>query len=54
LADIVCLINFLYKGGDPPVPMQAGDANCDGIVNVADIVYLLNYLYRGGDPPGCP
>ena len=35
-------------------PLEAGDANCDGIVNVADVVYLVNYLYRNGDPPGCP
>jgi hypothetical protein len=28
-----------------------GDANGDGIVNVADLVYLVNYLYRAGDPP---
>jgi hypothetical protein len=54
VADVVYLVNFLYRGGDPPVPMGAGDANCDDIVNVADIVYLVNYLYRGGDPPGCP
>lgn len=53
VADIVYLVNFLYRGGDPPVPMEAGDANCDAIVNVADVVYLVNYLYRGGDPPGC-
>ncbi|MGB7062345.1 MAG: SBBP repeat-containing protein [Candidatus Zixiibacteriota bacterium] len=54
VADVVYLVNFLYRGGDPPHPIDAGDANCDGIVNVADVVYLVNYLYRGGDPPGCP
>lgn len=54
VADVVLLVNFLYRGGDPPNPIEAGDANCDGIVNVGDVVYLVNYLYRGGDPPGCP
>jgi hypothetical protein len=48
------VVNFLYKGGDPPNPMEAGDANCDTIVNIGDVVYLVNYLYKGGDPPGCP
>ncbi len=52
--DVVYLVNYLYRGGDPPDPEEAGDANCDDIVNVADVVYLVNYLYRGGDPPGCP
>jgi hypothetical protein len=54
VADVVYLVNYLYRGGDPPDPVEAGDANCDDIVNVADVVYLVNYLYRGGDPPGCP
>jgi len=51
VADIVYLVNFLYRGGPAPCPMEAGDLNCDGIVNVADIVFLVNYLYRGGSPP---
>ncbi|MGB7062347.1 MAG: SBBP repeat-containing protein [Candidatus Zixiibacteriota bacterium] len=54
VADIVCLVNFLYRGGDPPITAEAGDATCDGIVDVADVVCLVNYLYRGGDPPDCP
>lgn len=53
VADVVYLVNFLYRGGDPPIPEEAGDANCDGIVDIADVVYLINYLYRGGDPPSC-
>jgi hypothetical protein len=53
LGDIVYLINFVYRGGDPPCPMEAGDANCDGIVELGDIVYLINYVYKGGPPPAC-
>jgi hypothetical protein len=53
LGDIVYLINFVYKGGDPPCPMETGDANCDGIVELGDIVYLINYVYRSGPPPAC-
>jgi hypothetical protein len=29
----------------------SGDANSDGIVDIADLVYLIGYLYRGGLPP---
>jgi hypothetical protein len=46
-------VNFLYQGGDPPYPWEAGDANCDGEVDLGDVVYLINYLYKGGDPPPC-
>jgi hypothetical protein len=54
LGDVVYIINYVYRGGDPPIPMEAGDCTCDGIVELGDIVYLINYLYRGGPPPGCP
>ncbi|UCB52291.1 MAG: dockerin type I repeat-containing protein [Candidatus Zixiibacteriota bacterium] len=53
VADIVYLVNYLYRGGSEPCPPEAGDATSDCVVNVADIVYLVNYLYRGGDPPAC-
>ena len=28
-----------------------GDANADGLINIADAVYLLNYLFTGGPAP---
>ncbi|NIM99333.1 MAG: hypothetical protein GTO24_15035 [candidate division Zixibacteria bacterium] len=52
-SDVVYLINYLFRGGDPPVPVDAGDANCDGEVTSADVVYIINYLFRDGDPPPC-
>jgi len=52
-ADVVYLINCLFKGGPAPDPLQAGDVNCDGMVNSADVVYLINCLFKGGPPPGC-
>ena len=53
-ADVVYLINYLFKGGPPPEPLEAGDVNCDGIINSADVVYLINYLFKGGPPPCKP
>jgi hypothetical protein len=51
IQDITFLINYLYKGGPPPMPVGAGDANCTGIVNIQDITYLINFLYKGGPVP---
>lgn len=45
---VVYLINYLYRNGDPPVPLASGDVNCGGEVEVGDVVYLINYLYRDG------
>jgi CubicO group peptidase (beta-lactamase class C family) len=54
VADILYLVNYLFRNGVPPQPLAAGDVNCDGRVSISDVVYLVNYLYKGGDPPGCP
>jgi hypothetical protein len=55
VADIVFLINYLYRGDDAPNPYGRGDVNRDCLINVADVVYVINYLFRNGDPPlkGC-
>jgi hypothetical protein len=47
VADLVYLINYLYRGGLPPSPVSLGDFNQDGEVNLADLVALINYLFRG-------
>ena len=54
VSDVVYLINYLFKGGLPPVPeLSVGDANCDGKVTVSDVVYIINYLFKGGPAPAC-
>lgn len=53
IGDVVYLINYLFKGGLSPHPMEAGNANCDWVVDVGDVVYLINYLFKGGPPPSC-
>jgi hypothetical protein len=51
VGDVVFAINYLYRSGPAPHPLEAGDVNCDGVVDVGDVVYLVNYLFRGGPPP---
>jgi C1A family cysteine protease len=54
-ADVVYLINYLFKGGPVPEcqPVTAcGDVNVDDVVDSADVIHLINYMYKNGPPPG--
>jgi parallel beta-helix repeat protein len=52
VADVVYLINYLYKQGPAPEPLCTGDVNYDGIIDIADVVFILNYLFKQGPAPG--
>ena len=51
LSDAVYIINYVFSGGDAPVPYDAGDVNCDGKCNVSDAVFIINYVFSGGKAP---
>ena len=53
LGDVVYLIDYMYKDGSAPLPLNAGDVNCDGVVELGDVVYLITYLYKAGPAPTC-
>jgi hypothetical protein len=51
-ADIIYLVNYVFKGDSPPQPCEAnGDVNCTGSVTSADIIYLVGHVFRGGQAP---
>jgi hypothetical protein len=51
-ADIISVVNYVFKGGDPPQPIElAGDVNCDASVNSSDIILLVNHVFKGGPVP---
>jgi len=54
-ADVVFLINYLFKEGPLPPVINAADASGDCAINSSDIVYLIDYLFKGGPSPryGC-
>ena len=43
----------IQDGGSPPPPdtFLRGDANNDGVVDIADPNFLSSYLFQGGPPP---
>jgi hypothetical protein len=51
-ADIIHLVNYVFKGGAPPLPVpRSGDIDCSGAITSADIIALVNYVFKGGAPP---
>lgn len=54
ILDVVYIINYKYKGGPAPDPLESADANNDLSINILDIVYLINFKYKGGAEPSCP
>jgi hypothetical protein len=51
-ADVIWLVNYVFKGGLPPLPCPAaGDVTCDGSVTSADIIHLVNYVFKSGEVP---
>lgn len=54
-ADVVTLVNYVFKGGVIDVPICAAMLNGDDVVNTADILRLVGYQYKGAPPPvaGC-
>ncbi len=51
ISDAVYLIAYIFSGGLPPDPLEAGDTSCDGAVNISDAVYLIAYIFAGGLAP---
>lgn len=55
MADLVFLVNYVFKKGPAPYPLGSGDPNNDCLIDVFDIIYLLKFFFRGGSAPlkGC-
>jgi len=51
IGDLLFLINYLFKGGPVPHPLERGDITLEGDLTLLDILYLISYLYRGGPSP---
>jgi subtilisin family serine protease len=54
ISDAVHIVEWVFKGGPAPDPLEIGNSNCDGNVNIADGVFIIDYVFKGGPAPGCP
>ena len=51
-ADIIGMVNFVFKGGAHPQPCDAtADVNCNGSVTSADIIFMVNHVFKGAAGP---
>jgi len=53
IGDAVYIVNYIFKAGFAPEPLENGDANCDDDINIGDAVHIVNYVFKGGPAP-CP
>jgi len=53
-ADIIYMVNFVFKAGPEPLPrLENGDVTCDGSISSADIIYLVNLVFKAGPLSAC-
>ncbi|MCK5124858.1 MAG: hypothetical protein KAR42_01240 [candidate division Zixibacteria bacterium] len=53
LGDVVYMVNYIFRGGPPPVDLACSDVNNDCEVNIGDGIFVINYIFRGGPVPTC-
>jgi len=54
LLDILFLIDYKFKNGPAPDPIEAADVNGDLKVDLLDILYLIDYKFKQGPALNCP
>ena len=52
-SDVIALVNYVFRGGPPPVYISSGDVNSDGAITAADLIYLVAYVFKSGPMPTC-
>ncbi|MDH3892302.1 MAG: hypothetical protein OEV49_14585 [candidate division Zixibacteria bacterium] len=57
IADLVYIIDFMFRGGPAPVCFDEADIDASGTepLDIGDLVYLIDFMFRGGpEPTPCP
>lgn len=50
-ADIIYMVNHIFKGGPGPVVPGHGDVNCDNVTTSSDVIRLVNFIFKSSIPP---
>jgi hypothetical protein len=50
-ADIIFLVNYIFKSGFAPDPLDLGEVNGEPPITSTDVIYLVNYVFKSGPPP---
>lgn len=53
VGDPVYIIEFIFREGETPDPIEIADVNCDGRIDIGDARFLINYVFREGPKPNC-
>ena len=51
LADVIYLVNFIFRFGYRPHPVCSGETVRDGMFTSSDIIFLVDYLFKAGPAP---
>ena len=57
IADLLYLIDYMFRGGPEPVCFDEADIDASGLepLDISDLFYLIDYMFTGGpEPLPCP
>jgi hypothetical protein len=52
IADIVAMVNVIFRGALVPCPIYAADTDCDRVFTIADVIVMINY-WMGRSESSC-
>jgi hypothetical protein len=52
VADVVAMVNIIFRSVSVPCPIYAADTDCDRIMSIADVIVMINY-WMGGSESSC-